>query len=154
MRGRISFVIAILLFALIIILFSLQMPSFKAKFLPLLCGTCLFITSIARLYIEFKKGEESKNVQSDTPHFSLWEHPLIITYAWLVSFFFLIFLIGFSLAIFIFVTAYIQVKRGGWAHSISLGFISSGSIYFLFDYLLRLDLYPGLVYLLIQRFEM
>lgn len=151
MKGRVIFVLAVLLFAMAVIFFSLQMTSFKAKFLPLVCGSCLAVASIFRLLVELKTKDESASVQPEMQSVSLWNHPFLLAYGWLIAFFLLIYFIGFTISIFIFVAAYIKFKRGGWIKPVTISFATSAFVYVLFDYLLRLDIYPGMLYLLFQR---
>ena len=152
MKGRIIFILAILLFSILIILLSLKMTSFKAKFLPLLCGACLAVTSTIRFFVELKTNDENTGIQYETKRVSFWRHPFFVAYAWLIAFFLLIYFIGFTFSIFIFVAAYIKFKRGGWIKPITISFTTSAFVYVLFGYLLRLDIYPGLLYLIYQRY--
>ena len=154
MKGRIIFVMVILLFAIAVIFFSLEMTSFKAKFLPLVCGACLAVASIFRLFVELKNKDDSTSVRREIQRPPIWKHHFFVAYVWLISFFIMVYLTGFSVAIFIFVMAYVKSKRGGWINPMTLGFVTSGFVYGLFCYLLRLDLYPGLFYLLYQRYAL
>ena len=154
MKGRIIFVVVIFLFAVAVIFFSLEMTSFKAKFLPLVCGACLAVASIFRLFVELKNKDEGSSVRKEIQRSPLWKHHFFVAYLWLISFFILVYLIGFSVANFIFVAAYVKSKRGGWIKPMTLGFVTSGFVYGMFGYLLRLDIYPGLFYLLYQRYAL
>ncbi|MFC1815617.1 tripartite tricarboxylate transporter TctB family protein [Thermodesulfobacteriota bacterium] len=154
MKGRAIFVLVILLFALAVIFFSLQMTAFKAKFLPLACGSCLAVASIFRLLIELKTEDESTGVEPEIQSVPLWQHPFFVAYGWLIAFFLLVCFIGFTVSILIFVAAYIKSKRVGWLKPITISFATSAFVYVVFGYLLRLDIYPGLLYLFFQRYAM
>ena len=112
MKGRIIFVVVILLFAFAVIFFSLTMESFKAKFLPLVCGACLAVASIFRLFVELKSKDENPSVRKEIQRSPLWKHHFFVAYFWLISFFIMVYLIGFSFAIFIFVMAMLNPNEG------------------------------------------
>lgn len=65
---------------------------------------------------------------------------------WIVGFFFLILLVGFSFAILIFFILFFKVKgREGWKSSIGLTVIAWGSFYGLFVWFLKVLLPEGLL---------
>ncbi len=152
MKGSTYFVLAILLLMIVTILFSLQIPSFKAKLLPLVLSIAIAIFAIARLFVELREKVAEESSGKETKLVPTKAKPITATSAWFIGFFLMIYLVGFPLAIFLFVTAYFKLHHRGWIKSIALGLGMGVFIYVGFDFLLGVDLYEGVLYIPLYRF--
>jgi hypothetical protein len=152
MKGSTYFVLMILLLAVTTIILSLQIPTFKARFLPLMIGIAIALFAVIRLLVELTAKEERASAAKETVSAPIQPIPMIITSAWLVGFFLMIYLVGFPLGIFLFVTGYIKVRRYGWIKSIAIGFVTTTITYVGFDYVLGLHLYKGVLFSYLFRF--
>ena len=145
MKGSTYFALSILLLAIVTIILSLQIATFKAKFLPLVLATAIVLFAIARLFVELRGKEAKKSVAEETDSAPIKPIPMIITGAWFVGFFTMIYLVGFPVAIFLFVTAYVKMHHRGWIKSLAFGLGTMVCTYVGFDYLLGLHLYEGVL---------
>ncbi|MFC2059656.1 tripartite tricarboxylate transporter TctB family protein [Chloroflexota bacterium] len=152
MKGHVYFLLAILLLGIASIYLALQISAFiptyqfKAQLLPVVFGIVLVILSVVGLVVELKKkaAKETKAPKEVTT--------IIIAAAWLIGFVVLIFLIGFVLAALLFGGAYFKLHNRGWIGSIAFGLVMGIFTYVVFDLLLGVDLYQGVIYIPFYRF--
>ena len=74
-----------------------------------------------------------------------------LSLAWIVGFFLGIYLLGFIIAMPLFIAAYLKRQRRGWLTSISFAVIVTSVLYGVFELVLQAGLYPGLFWGLIVR---
>jgi len=145
MRSSTYFALAVLLLAIVTIILSLRMTDFKAQLLPLAVGIGLALSAIARIVAELRERGTREGVATKPGSSSVMVKSILTSGAWLISFFVMIYLIGFSLAIVLFVTSYLKVHHRGWIQSAALGLLAGGFVYAVFDYALGLDLHQGVL---------
>ncbi len=149
-RGGSYFLIVIMVIALTVIGSSLAMEYFKSKFLPLLISSIVFVlTSIAlRKEISARNGPETTategQVSKGGKRGGVWRGYLI-TGAWIVGFFLTIYLLGFTIAIALFLLTYLKSHGIKWLTTIIVTVLTPALIYVTFGILLRLDLNQGLL---------
>lgn len=151
MKGSTYFALAILLLAIVTVFLSLRITGFKAQFLPLTIGIALGLSALARLFVELRETRAAEGVGERIKSIPIKATSIILSAIWLIGFFLMIYLIGFPLAIFLFVTAYVRLHGRGWIKSTALGLATGGFVYLMFSYFMGLDLYRGVLWLSLSR---
>lgn len=145
------FAMSILLIAAITVVASLRLSTFQSRFLPLAIGIAIAFLSGIRIFSELKA--EQPDAESEKKPVSQKSEliAMIFTGAWLVGFCLMIYLIGFPLAILVFVTSYIRARHYGWIKSFAIGFGTSSVTYITFDLAMDMDLYKGVLVSYLSR---
>lgn len=117
----------------------------KAALFPLAIGIPLFcLAAVEALWSFFSRAEakqEAMDLQITPPGRATW-----IAAAWMVTFFALVVLLGFEIAVPLFVFVYLKFQGGeGWTLTIVITAIVAAVFYGLFDALLHLPFPPGLL---------
>ncbi|MFC2060873.1 tripartite tricarboxylate transporter TctB family protein [Chloroflexota bacterium] len=152
MKGSTYFLLAILLLMLVTVYLSLQITSTKAQLLPLTISIAIALLALGGLFVETRKKPAKESSVKETRAAPIKVKLLTVTAAWFIGFVLMIYLIGFPLAIFLFVTAYLKLHNKGWIRSVALGLGMGIFIYVGFDFLLGVDLYRGVIYIPLYRF--
>ncbi|MFC2060495.1 tripartite tricarboxylate transporter TctB family protein [Chloroflexota bacterium] len=152
MRGSTYFLMVILLVMLVAIYISLQITTFKAQLLPLLISIAIAILALAGLFVEIRKKPDEDMTAKESKQAYTEVKIIRVTAAWLASLLLLIYLIGFPVAIFFFVAAYLKRHGKGWIRSIAWGLGMGIFIYIGFDFLLGVDLHRGVLYIPLYSF--
>ncbi len=151
MKGNSYFLMVIMAIMLVIVGSSLRMDYFKSKLLPILVGSIVFILAAVALKQEIfpakrqaaagtglRAGGEVK--QTGRAYLTAW--------AWVIGFFVAIYLIGFIIAIPLFILAYMKSHRIGWATAVTFAILTVAFVYGVFDLAVGINLYPGLIFTL------
>ena len=132
--------------------FSASHWSFKTGFFPLAVAIPLIILVVVHLALEFFGGTEKAGGPAVEAEFTTEVAPqvarrrVIETFSWIAGFIVLVFLVGFPVAVPLFVLSYLVVQsRIGWLESVSLTAATWGFFYFLFQRLLHLQFETGLI---------
>ncbi len=145
MKLRVSsyFLIAIALLALAFFFGSLGYASFKTRLLPMIISGIVFVLVVIELWRELSSKPGQKEVQEKPkePWRRIFAHG-----AWIVGFAVTIYIVGFGIAIPLFVLSYTKSHGGGWLGSIILAALLTTVCYGAFRYLLNVDLYPGILF--------
>lgn len=143
-RPSTYFVIATLIFATVVIIYSLTFQYLESKLLPVLIGSILFVLTGMQLLKELRMPEDMNAplMEREPEHRLIESAP---TAAWIVGLCLALFLFGFMVSIPLFVIAYIKSRGRGWGMSIGVAAVLTVFIYVVFAVLLQVDLYPGLV---------
>jgi len=148
-NGRIAFSLLLIAMTAIAIVMALQW-SFKAAFFPLVTAVPLLILATAQLMVDLiGRSPAEENTRSDldfTADISpeIARRRTVAIFAWIAGFILLVFLLGFSLAIPIFVLTYLASQTdAGWWLKIALAAAAWGCFYGLFDRLLHLPFEAG-----------
>lgn len=126
--------------------------SFKAALFPLTVGMSLFLLAAAQLTMDlFGKSETAKGPAVDL-EFSADVAPdvarrrVIAIFAWIAGFILLVFLLGFPLAVPLFIFSYLSLEsRVVWPLALTLTAVAWGFFYGLFQRLLHLPFEAGWV---------
>jgi putative tricarboxylic transport membrane protein len=132
--------------------FSAWHWSFKAGFFPLSLAIPLIILTVAHLVLEFVGGSEKASGPAVEAEFTTEVAPevarrrVIATFSWIASFIALVFLLGFPVAVPLFMVSYLKMQsRIGWLQSMTLTAGAWGLFYFLFQRLLNLQFEAGVI---------
>lgn len=148
-NGRILFSLFLITVAAIAIVMARQW-SFKAAFFPLVTGIPLLVLATVQLLVDlFGRSPAAAETRLDLDFATDVPPPIarrrtVAIFAWMAGFILLVFLLGFSLAIPLFVLAYLAPQTGvGWRRKITLAAVAWGCFYGLFDRLLHLPFEAG-----------
>ena len=132
--------------------FSASHWSFKTGFFPLAVSIPLIVLAILNLVWEFVGGKEKTRGPAVEAEFvndvppEVARRRVVEVFSWIAGFIVLVFLVGFPVAVPLFVLSYLVVQsRIGWLESVSLTAATWGFFYFLFQRLLHLQFEAGMV---------
>ena len=139
LNGKAWMSFAIMLVSIGVVLSALQWP-FKAALFPMVCGIPLFFLSALQFVISgfWKKGHGKEDEAVDFKLTEMEDKALarertINIFSWILGFFFLVLLIGFPIAVPLFVFLYMKFRgKEKWKTSIIYTAIAWGSFYGLF----------------------
>jgi Tripartite tricarboxylate transporter TctB family len=149
LRGNSYFLMVIMAIMLVIVGSSLRMDYFKSKLLPILVGSIVFILAAVALKQEIlpanrqagagiglRAGGEVKQTG----------RAYLIAWAWVIGFLIAIYLIGFVIAIPLFILAYMNSHGIGWIKAVIFAILTVAFVYGIFDLAVGINLYPGLLF--------
>ena len=150
LRGSSYFFIVIMVIMLVIIGLSLRMEHFESKLLPLIIGTAVLILAVIGLGREILAGGERQITTTEGEATTREEtgegwRGYLFAGAWVVGFFLAIFLLGFLIAIPIFILAYMKLHGTRWLVAIAFAILTPLLIYGIFELALAVILYRGLL---------
>ena len=126
--------------------------SFKTGFFPLAVSIPLLVLVILNLVLEFVSGTEKASGPAVDAEFTTDVVPevarrrVIETFSWIAGFIVLVFLVGFPVAVPLFLFSYLAIQsQVGWLLSLSLTATTWGFFYFLFQRLLHLQFEAGMI---------
>jgi hypothetical protein len=126
--------------------------SFKTGFFPLAISIPLLVLVILNLVLEFVGGAEKASGPAVEAEFTTDVAPevarrrVIETFSWIAGFILLVFLLGFPVAVPLFLFSYLAIQsRVGWLLSLILTATTWGFFYFLFQRLLNLQFEAGVI---------
>jgi hypothetical protein len=148
-KGRILFclfLIAVAAYAA----YSASAWSFKAALFPLSVGIPLIILAAAQLLLDlFGKAESARGpavdleFAADVPR-DVARRRVIDIFLWIIGFILLVFLLGFPIAVPLFILSYLRLQsRESWWRSVSLTAIAWGFFYGVFERLIHLRFEEG-----------
>jgi hypothetical protein len=148
-NGRIVFSLVLITAAAFAIITARQW-SFKAAFFPLVTAIPLLVLATVQLLVDLFGRSSAKEetrfdleLAVDVPP-EIAERRTVAIFAWIAGFILLVFLLGFSVAIPVFVFAYLAPQTGvGWWLKLSLSAIAWGFFHGLFEWLLHLPFAAG-----------
>ena len=156
LNGVLCSYIVILIFVLAIFYQTLHLFYNTSKIIPFIICIGVFLLTIAGIVIELKKvhnnrkavpvSEEMSHKQKtvkDKPGKSMIECVLWVFGAALV-----IYLLGFSISIPLFMLVYMKCNGGSWLESIITSILVSSIIYVVFNMVLNANLYEGKLFVL------
>ncbi len=121
-------------------------PYLQAKIAPMLVGGVVLVLSGFELVKELRtnKGnvvsiEEAPKVEGEKARSYQKEA------AWMIGFFFVLYLVGFIIGIAGFTAVYAKAHKTRWPTAVILGIFMAGLSWFLFSYLVQSELYPGII---------
>lgn len=126
--------------------------SFKTGFFPLAVAIPLIILVLVHLVLEFFGGTEKASGPAVEAEFTTEVAPevarrrVIETFSWIAGFIVLVFLLGFPVAVPLFMISYLTIQsRIGGLQSMILTAGAWGLFYFLFQRLLNLQFEDGVI---------
>jgi hypothetical protein len=170
LKPKAYFAIFILLLMIAFIILSLTYVRLEIRLLPIGVSSIVIILTTLILWKEIvpkektprtdavatiaKKDETPRTTQEQVVQDTKIEgeaQRFGLSLAWIVGFFLCIYLLGFIIAIPIFIAAYLKCQRRGWITSISFAVIITFALYGVFELVLQAGLYRGLLWGLIVR---
>ena len=148
-RGSSYFFITLMVIMVVIIGLSLRMEHFETKLLPLVIGSAVFVLSAIGLWREISAGNQQEVTVTggDTTRAEeakeSWRGYLLAG-SWVVGFFLVIYLLGFIIAIPLFIISYMKTHGMRWLTAIAFTILTPLLIYGIFELALGVDLYRGL----------
>jgi hypothetical protein len=149
-KGSSYLFIAIMIFMLVIIGFSLRMEYLESRLLPLVISSVVFVLAaiglVRKIMVDVKAEvtvTEGETTIREKPGES-WRSYLLAG-AWLAGFMLTIYLLGFIVAIPLFILAYMKSHGTRWLVAITFAILTTLLIYGLFELALGVILYRGLV---------
>ncbi|MBI2832090.1 MAG: tripartite tricarboxylate transporter TctB family protein [Chloroflexi bacterium] len=145
----ISYVYIVILAVMVLVIsLSLEMEHFSSKLLPLVLGGFILALTAVAFWRELKAKVRPRigAVEDETDGGGRQQsRNHLSAAAWMLGFFVAIHLVGFILAITLFVLSYTKANGRNWLTAIVLTIFTTGIIYFLFERVLGVDLYRGLL---------
>jgi hypothetical protein len=136
------FTIFIMLFSLAIVLGAYRYPYEAARRIPVLIGSVVFVLAVITLVLELRsKKKDTSDAEEEPSLISYWK-----TGAWVCGVGLSIYLVGFLVTIPLFLFSYLKLNSTGWRRSIIVAVITTAVIYALFEYVLKFELYRGLIF--------
>jgi hypothetical protein len=154
MKGSTCFLIAVMLIMAAVIIEASKWESIQSKMLPLTYGILILILATIVLMQELKgeKGTKLTVAEGETGEAEKYKdywRGYLIAGAWVVGFFFTIYLLGIILATLLFIASYLKTHGVRWLTVILCTILTPAIMYFLFEYFLELTLYRGLLFTLL-----
>jgi hypothetical protein len=150
-KGHLPFSLFLILIASYVI-YSASHWSFKTGFFPLAIAIPLIILVLAHLFLEFFGAPEKAGGPAVDADFSTEVSPevvrrrVIAVFSWIAGFIVLVFLLGFPIAVPLFMFFYLSLQsRTGLWWSIGLTAAAWGFFYFVFQRLIHLQFEDGLL---------
>jgi len=150
--GRSYFLMGIMLFVLFVLGWSLfVMEYFESKLLPLLIGSIVLVLAAVQLGIEITTKREPEIIEGGdegggTEVQEEDARQYLIHGAWVGGFVLGIYVLGFTAAVFLFLLLYMRQLGTKWREAIIYAVIFTVFIYGLFEAMLDIDLYRGLLF--------
>jgi len=125
---------------------------FKTQLFPLVTAIPLLVLVLVQLFVDLRGKAEAADgpavdlaLSTEVPE-AIARRRTLLTFAWMVAFIALVFLIGFPLAVPLFMFCYLMLQSAaGWWRSLALTAVAWGFFYGLFERLLRFPFGEGVV---------
>ncbi|MFH0913903.1 MAG: tripartite tricarboxylate transporter TctB family protein [Chloroflexota bacterium] len=138
-------IMAIMLFAILWTQLGMKY-GIQSKLLPTLIGSIVFLIATVGLWVEVRKekkaGKEEKKTAGEAKE--TWRRSLV-NFSWVIGFLLGIYLLGYTIAIVIFVSSYMKWLGTRWLTAIVWAVVTSAAIYSAFQFGLQLPLYKGII---------
>ena len=147
MRGGAYILIVIIVVMAVCLVIASGYEYLQAKIAPMLVGGAIIILSVVELIKDLRVSRNQADSKREPAKVDIEGQPYAYPKeaGWMVGFFFLIYLVGFTVGIAAFTAVYAKARKTRWSTSVVLGVLMAGLSYFLFSYLVETDLYPGLI---------
>jgi len=134
--GAAAFSAGLAMVAAYAVLTAVRWPS-KAALFPLVMGIPLLVLALAQVVMDWRAARPPEESPQET-------RAAISILAWMAGFIALVFLVGFPLAVPLFIAGYLLLQgREPWFLSIALALIAWGAFYLLFQKLLHFPFDSG-----------
>ena len=154
-RENLYVYIVLMVFPLVFLSYAVGMKYMQSKILPLIIGGIVFLLIATGIIRELlSKGESEKTTtegKSDNEGKAgdSWSRYALVG-TWALGFFAVIYLIGFTISIPLFLLAYLKAHGARWHTSIITAVLTGGFVYGLFVMLLKMNLYEGILFLMLR----
>jgi hypothetical protein len=143
--------IAILLVALFFGVYSFGIPNVKARVVPLMATSLVFILAAIELIREIRisRGKKEGSIQKEQggeTDITDERRRLFAVFGWMFGFFVAIYIIGFPISVFLFILLFLKLHDRGWTTAIISAVVTAGLIYLVFVVFLKTPLFQGIVF--------
>ena len=147
MRGAPLLYIVIMGTMLIILVMSLRMDYFESKFLPFLVASVVFVLAGAGLarQVLVSKRRDVVAEKGEGKEAGEWRR-LLVNSAWVIAFMVAIYVLGFIIAMPLFILSYMKWLGTRWRVAAVSAVVASGVVYVIFQLALGIVLYRGLLF--------
>ncbi|MFC2067867.1 tripartite tricarboxylate transporter TctB family protein [Chloroflexota bacterium] len=151
-RENVYVYLGVTIIALVIICLAMRMETLSSRLLPLVIGCLILVFAITGIGRELlSRGQSGSSMvpdESDSKNDTKesWRSYSFVC-AWIVGFIIVIYLLGFLIAIPIFLLLYLKTHGARWRVAISIAGITTGTIYSVFIVALNVHLYKGFLFL-------
>jgi small-conductance mechanosensitive channel len=135
------FLLAVMIF---VVIRSLMFGSWESTLFPVIIGSICLVLLILVLWKELRTRNQS--APEDKVEVPTGGTNILIIMVWLASFAIGIYLLGFLIAIIVFIFTYLKMHRISWLSSTIMAVATTGILYSIFKFGLGLELYNGLVF--------
>lgn len=142
-RASSYFLMVILAIALVTIVQSARSPSFAIKLVPIIVAGVILPLAALELAREMLRKPEKEEEQ--TIEVSIFPRRFVVILAWIGGFFLSIYLLGFLLAIPLFMFTNVKAHGKGWLVATCLAGLMAIAMYAIFEVGLQVVLYRGLL---------
>lgn len=150
-RGSLIFSSVLLLIFAAVVARSLTFGYWESSLFPLLIGGSCFVLLAIELCLEL--SAKDRTASAEQPDIQTGGSSFTNVMAWVSAFVIGIYLLGFLIAIVIFVFSYLKLRGRGWWVSAATSVTTVVVLYCIFKFGLALDLYGGLISQLIMGNE-
>ncbi len=151
LKGHIVFSLFLVVIASYVV-FMASRWSFKTGFFPLAVAIPLILLALAHLFLEFFGAPEKAGGPAVDAEFSNEVPPEVTRrrvfsiFSWIAGFILLVFLVGFPVAVPLFVFSYLKLQsEATWLRSIALTAIAWGFFHAVFQRLVSLQFESGVI---------
>lgn len=157
LRASSYWLIGLMVVAAVVLIISSREERLFVILLPVICSSCVLVLGGIQLAREILAdgrpeiivgGEEVEGVQQDKADVRKY----LVTGAWIVGIVIAIYLLGFLIAIPLFVLSYIKWAGKRWRTAVIFSASTAAIIYYGFSILLRIRLYEGLLLSFLKGF--
>lgn len=131
---------------------SLGFRRLEAKLMPLMTSGATILLALGGLAVESRKSRKQTGLEGEAGTWTSDQvRRLALILGWIVGFFLAIYLLGFMAAIALSVLVYLKMQGRPWRTVVTFTVLFSLFIYVVFELALKSDLYPGLLFSLINN---
>lgn len=148
-KGSSYFLLVIMAVMLLVVGSSLRMVYFKSKLLPIVVGSIVFILAAVELRKEACAVADLTSTgvgAAVTGEAQRRRLAYYSTAAWVLSFLVAIYLIGFLIAIPLFIVFYMKSHQLRWTTSVVFAVVTWAFVYGVFELAVGIELYRGLLF--------
>mgnify|MGYP006308362233 CR=1 FL=1 len=145
MTGSMYSLIFLMVLMVVVCGVCFQMEGIKLKLLPIIISIFVLLFSVIQFIREFRI-EYGQKEQADESHPKIQGMNQFAIYLWIICFFAVIYLFGFLIAIPSFMIFYMKSQGTKWILNLILTACVTGFVYFVFEALLRVGLYGGVLF--------
>ena len=145
-NGNIYLYIVIMVIIGILMGLSLTMEDIQTKLLPLMLGGIILVLAAVGLWGELKRRVKSAATGTGGEKAREGWRKLLLNLAWVMGFFLGIYLLGFFIAIPLFVLGYMKWLGVKWRPATIYAILTLGIVYAVFGLALKVELYRGLLF--------
>ena len=145
-----------MIFSLAVVIGAYNYPFQASRRIPVIIGIAVFVLATIALINELRTKKKTPGNEQEVPGYNKEipsdeeAQPSLASYwrtgAWVCGLGLAIYLVGFLVAIPLFIITFLKVNGTGWWRSIIISVVTSGCIYGIFEYLLKFELYRGVFF--------